>query len=172
MKDMLQDMLEECGAIKYGEFTLTSGKKSSYYVDIKLASTDPAILRKIASEMRPLVDGEKIAGMELGAVPLASAVSLETDLPFLMVRKKSKDHGTGERIEGKLEKGETVTVVEDVATTGGSAVETVEVLREAGAKVNKVLVVVDRKEGAEKKLKEIEVELIPLITADKLVEKD
>ncbi len=168
---MLKNMLEDCGAIKYGEFTLTSGKKSSYYVDIKLASTDPAVLKEIATEMAPLVEGEKIAGMELGAVPLAAALSLETDLPFLMVRKKSKGHGTGGRIEGKLEEGETVTVVEDVTTTGGSSVETVEVLREAGAKVNKVLVVVDRKEGAEEKLKELDVELVPLITADELVDK-
>ncbi len=168
---MLKNMLEDCGAIKYGEFTLTSGKKSSYYVDIKLASTDPAVLKEIATEMTSLVEGEKIAGMELGAVPLATALSLETDLPFLMVRKKSKGHGTGGRIEGKLEEGEMVTVVEDVTTTGGSSVETVEVLREAGAKVNKVLVVVDRKEGAEEKLKELDVELVPLITADELVDR-
>lgn len=166
---MLKNMLEKSGAIKYGEFTLTSGKKSNYYIDIKLASTDPEVLKKIASEMSPLVEGERIAGMELGAVPLASAVSLETNLPFLMIRKKSKGHGTEGRIEGKLERGETVTVVEDVATTGGSAVETVKVLRDAGMKVNKVLVVVDRKEGAEEKLKNIDVQLVPLITADELV---
>ncbi|MFW6144722.1 MAG: orotate phosphoribosyltransferase, partial [Candidatus Natronoplasma sp.] len=92
--------------------------------------------------------------------------------PYIMVRKKSKGHGTGGRIEGKLEDGEKVTVVEDVTTTGGSSVETVEVLREAGAEVNKVLVVVDRKEGAEKKLEDIGVQLVPLITADELVEED
>ncbi len=168
---MLKEMLEDCGAIKYGEFTLTSGKKSNYYVDIKLASTRPKILEKIASEMAEKVEGDKIAGMELGAVPLASALSLETGLPFLMVRKKSKGHGTGERIEGTLEEGDTVTVVEDVTTTGGSAVETVKVLREAGAEVDKVLVVVDRKEGSEEKLNEVDVDLIPLVTADELVQK-
>lgn len=168
---MLKEMLEDCGAIKYGEFTLTSGKKSDYYVDIKLASTRPKILEKIASEMAEKVEGNKIAGMELGAVPLASALSLETGLPFLMVRKKSKGHGTGERIEGTLEEGDKVTVVEDVTTTGGSAVETVKVLREAGAEVDKVLVVVDRKEGSEEKLNEIDVDLIPLVTADELVQK-
>ncbi len=167
---MLKDMLEECGAIKYGEFTLTSGKKSNYYVDIKLASTQPKILREIASQMAENVDGDRIAGMELGAVPIASAVSLETDLPFLMVRKEKKGHGTAGRIEGKFEKGENITVVEDVTTTGGSAVETVEVLRDAGTEVEKVLVVVDRKEGAEKRLKEVDVELVPLITANELVE--
>ncbi len=167
---MLKKMLEDCGAVKYGEFTLTSGKKSDYYVDIKLASTRPEILEKIASQMDEYVDGDKIAGMELGAVPLASALSLETDLPFLMVRKESKGHGTGERIEGTLEEGDKVTVVEDVTTTGGSAVETVEVLREAGAEVEKVLVVVDRKEGAEEKMDDIDVDLVPLITADELVQ--
>lgn len=164
-------MLEDCGAIKYGEFTLTSGKKSSYYVDIKLASTRPEILKKIASQMADHVDGDKIAGMELGAVPIASAVSLETDLPFLMVRKKKKDHGTAGRIEGEFEEGDKVTVVEDVTTTGGSAVETVEVLRDSSIEVEKVLVVVDRQEGAEKRLNDIDVELVPLITADELVDK-
>jgi len=166
---MLKEMLEKCGAIKYGEFTLTSGKKSNYYVDIKLASTRPDILREIASQMAKKVEGDKIAGMELGAVPIASAVSLETNLPFLMVRKKKKDHGTAGRIEGKFERGDKVTVVEDVTTTGGSAVETVEVLREAGTEVERVLVVVDRKEGAEKRLKDINVDLVPLISADELV---
>ncbi len=168
---MLKNMLEDCGAIKYGEFTLTSGKKSNYYVDIKLASTRPDVLKIIASKMAREVDGEIIAGMELGAVPLASAVSLKKDLPFLMVRKESKGHGTEGRIEGTLEKGDVVTVVEDVTTTGGSALETVEILRDSGAEVNRVLVVVDRKEGAEEKLKEVNVELVPLITADELVDK-
>lgn len=169
---MLKDKLEDCGAIKYGEFTLTSGKKSNYYVDIKLASTEPDILDDIASEMAEEVEGEKIAGMELGAVPIATAVSLKTDKPFVMVRKKSKGHGTEGRLEGKLSKGEKVTVVEDVTTTGGSAVETVDVLRDAGAVVEKVLVVVDRKEGSNEKLDSIDTELVPLITADELVNEE
>lgn len=153
-KEELKKMLEDCGAVKYGEFTLTSGKKSDYYVDIKLASTRPEILGKIAEMMSERVEDDiaKIAGMELGAVPLATAVALETGKPFLMVRKESKGHGTGERIEGVLEEGERVVVVEDVTTTGGSSVETVEVLREASADVDRVLVVVDRKEGGEENL--------------------
>jgi len=165
---MLKEMLEDCGAIKYGEFTLTSGKKSSYYVDIKMASTRPDILKKIAEEMSKFVDDEKIAGMELGAVPIATAVSLETGSPHIMVRKKEKGHGTGSRLEGVLNEGDEVIVVEDVTTTGGSSVETVEVLRDAGAKVDKVLVVVDRQEGAEENLKEIDIELISLVKADEL----
>ncbi|MFW6141451.1 MAG: orotate phosphoribosyltransferase [Candidatus Saliniplasma sp.] len=167
---MLKEMLEECGAIKYGEFTLTSGKKSSYYVDIKLASTRPDILKRIAQKMAEYADDEKIAGMELGAVPIAAAVSLETGSPYIMVRKKKKGHGTSSRLEGVLKEGEEVVVVEDVTTTGGSSVETVEVLRGAGAEVKKVLVVVDRQEGAEENLNEIDVELISLVKADELVE--
>ncbi len=170
VKFMLKEKLEECGAVKYGEFTLTSGKKSKYYVDIKKASTNPGILKEIVEQMAEEVDGTKIAGMELGAVPLAAALSLETDIPFLMIRKEKKGHGTGGRIEGDLEKGEKVVVVEDVTTTGGSSIETVEVLREAGAVVDKVLVVVDREEGASEALKDIDAELIPLVTASELLE--
>ena len=167
---MLKEKLEECGAVKYGEFTLTSGKKSKYYVDIKKASTNPGILKEIVEKMEEEVDGTKIAGMELGAVPLAAALSLETDTPFLMIRKKKKGHGTGGRIEGELGKGEKVVVVEDVTTTGGSSIETVEVLRDAGAIVDKVLVVVDREEGAKEALEDIDVELVPLVTASELLE--
>jgi len=162
-------MLEDCGAVRYGDFTLTSGKKSKYYVDIKLASTRPDILKLVAKKMADFVDEDKIAGMELGAVPIAAALSLETDIPYIMVRKKTKSHGTSSRLEGELKEGEHVVIVEDVTTTGGSSIETVELLREAGAKVDKVLVVVDREEGASENLAEIDVDLIPLVKASDLI---
>lgn len=167
----LKDMLEECGAVKYGDFTLTSGKKSRYYVDIKLASTQPDILRKISEMMAVHTDkdAQRIAGMELGAVPIAAALSLKTGIPYVMIRKKKKGHGTGGRIEGEIKEGEKVIVVEDVTTTGGSSVETVEVLREFGAIVEKVLVVVDRQEGGKEAMEEIGVELIPMLTAEDLL---
>ncbi|MFO8109505.1 MAG: orotate phosphoribosyltransferase [Thermoplasmata archaeon] len=166
----LKNMLEECGAVKYGDFTLTSGKKSKYYVDIKMASTRPDILRVVAKKMAAFVEGDKIAGMELGAVPIAVALALETGLRYVMVRKKTRSHGTGSRLEGVLHEGEKVVVVEDVATTGGSSVETVELLRGEGAVVEKVLVVVDREEGGTQALKEIDVELIPLVRARDLLD--
>ncbi len=165
----LKKMLEDCGAVRYGDFTLTSGKKSKYYVDIKLASTRPDILKLVAKKMADFVDEDKIAGMELGAVPIAAALSLETDIPYIMVRKKTKSHGTSSRLEGELKEGEHVVIVEDVTTTGGSSIETVELLREAGAKVDKVLVVVDREEGASENLAEIDVDLIPLVKASDLI---
>ena len=100
--ESLKQKLVDCGAVKFGDFTLTSGKKSSYYVDLKLASTDPSILKEIAVEFAKLLPEniDFIAGMELGAVPLAAALSLETGIPYSMIRKSSREHGTGTRIEG------------------------------------------------------------------------
>jgi orotate phosphoribosyltransferase len=165
----LIDMLKECGAIRFGKFVLTSGKESDYYVDIKAASTRPRILRRIAEEMARHVDGTRVAGMELGAVPIAAAVSLQTDLPFCILRKKPREHGTQSQIEGEVIPGETVTVVEDVATTGGSMMQSVRLLRAAGAVVRRAIVVVDREEGAGEALKTENVELVALVKRTQLV---
>ncbi len=164
----LKKMLEECGAVKYGDFTLTSGKKSDYYVDIKLASTKPNILKEIATAMSPYIYGDVIAGMELGAVPIAAAVSMETGKPFVMIRKRTKSHGTRSRIEGEFKPNDIVNVVEDVITSGSSSVETVRVLRDQGAIVNSVLVVVDRQEGGEETLADIGVEVKALLKGEEL----
>ena len=102
--DILKQKLLDCQAVKFGDFTLTSGKKSKFYVDMKLASTDPEILGCIAKEFARNMSKEVdfIAGMELGAVPLAVALSLETGIPYSMIRKTAREHGTGSRIEGPL----------------------------------------------------------------------
>lgn len=164
--------LKRCGAVKFGDFTLSSGRKSKYYIDIKKASTDPIILRNIAENMRHLVSEKKIAGMELGAVPIAVALSLEMNLPYVIVRKGKKDYGTGKRIEGSLSRGERVLVVEDVLTSGGSALDAVETLREAGAIVERVLTVVDREEGAKDLLESNAIELIALVTGSELLDSN
>ena len=166
---MLKDMLKEIKVVQTGDFILASGKKSHYFVNIKRASTDPKILREIAREMAPHVDQAKIAGMALGAVPLAVAVALETGMPFVMVRKEPKDHGTKELIEGEVNPGEKFVVVEDVATTGGSTMRVVSALREKGANVSRAVVVVDREEGATEMLQEHGVELISIFKAKDLV---
>ncbi len=168
---MLKDSLIECGAIKFGHFKLTSGKESNYYVDIKLASTNPQVLKEIASEMSKLTqdnDYELIAGMELGAVPLAVALALETKKPYLIIRKEKPSHGTGKQLVGNAEAGKRVLLVEDVATTGGSVVKAINVIREEGLTVDKVVVVVDREEGALENLKDLKVELLPLVKASDL----
>jgi orotate phosphoribosyltransferase len=161
-------MLKDIKVVQTGDFVLASGKRSNYFVNIKRASTDPRILREIAKQMAPHVGDCKIAGMALGAVPLAVAVALETDRPFVMVRKEPKDHGTKELIEGDVAPGESFIVVEDVATTGGSTMKVVSALREKGARVSKALVVVDREEGAAQMLSEHGIELISLFRAKDL----
>ena len=130
---VLKESLKECGAFKTGEFTLTSGKKSNFYVDIKQASTKPKILREIAKCMAEHLKGEeKIAGMELGAVPLAVALSLETNLPYLIIRKGEREHGTGKLIEGEVKKEDKIILVEDVTTTGSSLLKAAEIIRHEG----------------------------------------
>jgi len=161
--DLLLKQLKECGAIQFGVFKLASGKESQYYVDIKKASTNPEILKEIAENMERYVDAERIAGMALGAVPIAVALSLKTRIPFVIIRKEEKMYGTAKQIEGEIKQGEKVIVVEDVATTGGSVKKAVDVLRSAGANCERALVVVDRKEGAEELLAEHGVKLISLI---------
>ncbi len=165
---MLSQSLKECGAFLRGEFTLTSGKKSDFYIDIKQASTDPIVLKEIAQTMAEHVKEDKIAGMELGAVPIAVALSLETKIPYVIIRKKERMHGTGKAIEGKLKTEETVLIVEDVTTSGGSVLNAAEALRDSGARVERALVVVDREEGAKEFLSEHGIELIPMVTVSDL----
>jgi len=165
---VLKQLLKDMKVVQTGEFILASGKKSNYFVNIKRASTNPQVLREIGKAMAPYVGEAKIAGMALGAVPLAVAVALETNRPFVMVRKEPKDHGTKDLIEGEVLPGEKFVIVEDVATTGGSTMRVVSALREKGANVAKAVVVVDREEGAREMLTEHGIELISLFTAKDL----
>lgn len=168
----LVEQLIACGALQFGDFTLTSGRKSPYYVDIKRAVTDPGILRDLAQAMAPAATGHaRLAGVELGAIPLVVALSLETGLPYVMIRKASRTHGTGGAVEGDLQKGDRTLLVEDVTTTGGSVARGVDLLREAGAIVERVVCVVDREEGARDRLKSQGVELVALLTSRELLER-
>ena len=133
-----------------GDFLLRSGARSSYYIDKYLFTTQPGVLRRIASELARLMPegAQRIAGTVLGAVPLATALSLEMGLPMVIVRvDKPKEYGTARQIEGLLSAGEQVVLVEDIVTTGGAAIAAVDRLREAGANVIAALAVVDREEG-------------------------
>jgi orotate phosphoribosyltransferase len=137
-------------AVLRGDFLLRSGARSSYYIDKYLFTTQPSLLKRLARELAARVpeEAQRVAGPVLGAVPLVTAVSLETGLPSVIVRVDTpKEYGTSRRFEGALEAGERVVLVEDVVTTGGAALAAVEVLREAGAEVLGALVVVDREQG-------------------------
>jgi orotate phosphoribosyltransferase len=167
---VLKESLKKCGAFKTGEFVLSSGKKSNFYIDIKQASTNPKILKEIAQCMAKKLKGEhRIAGMELGAVPLAVALSLETNLPYLIVRKGPREHGTGRLIEGEMNMDERIILVEDVTTTGFSLIKAVDIIRQEGGKVERALVVVDREEGAYESLQEHGVELTPLVRVGEMM---
>jgi orotate phosphoribosyltransferase len=166
--------LEECGALQFGDFTLASGAKSNYYIDIKKASTNPKVLYLISQLMaeRMQMDNihpDKIAGVVLGSIPLAAALSLATGIPYVMVRKEKKDHGTGRLIEGDLNAGEKVLVVEDVITTAGSSIKAIETLRSEGADIIGVISVIDREGGGRENLEHVGVHLRALVKGSDLL---
>jgi orotate phosphoribosyltransferase len=170
----LVETLRAAEAVKFGEFELSHGGTSNYYVDKYVFETDPACLSAIADAFaeRLRADGlagTKLAGVALGAVPLAAATSVAADTPYVIVRKQQKEYGTANLVEGALEAGEEVVVLEDIATTGQSAVDAVEALRDAGAVVDTVYVVVDRQEGGRENLADHDVELRSLVTAEDLL---
>jgi len=171
-KKELIKLLKECGAIQFGRFVLTSGAISDYYIDIKKASTNPKILKKIAEAMAEYANNyDLLAGMELGAVPLVVAVSLKTGLPYAIIRKEKREHGTGKQIEGVDVKNKKVLLIEDVATSGGSILKSIEILRESNAKVDKVIVVVDRESGAKEKIQNLDVAFVPLLSVSEILKK-
>ncbi|HVX85347.1 MAG TPA: orotate phosphoribosyltransferase [Phycisphaerae bacterium] len=136
-------------ALLEGDFTLRSGKKSRFYFDKYLFETQPDILEAMGKEIAARIPAgtARIAGPELGAVALAAAASLASRLPFFIVRNAKKEYGTSKTIEGKLEAGEKVVLVEDIVTTGGQVIEAIKNIRAAGAEVVKVIVALDRLEG-------------------------
>lgn len=169
-RDALIEAIVAADALRFGEFELSHGGTSSYYVDKYRFETDPDALALIADAFADLVGDRTPAGVALGAVPLVTATALRTGQQYVIVRKASKEYGTGNRIEGELDSDVEVVVLEDVATTGTSALEAVEALREAGATVEEVLVVVDREEGASERLAAHDVSLRSLLSASDLLE--
>lgn len=159
-----------------GDFLLRSGRRSRYYLDKYRFETRPDLLRPLGELIARTVAREEpsatlLAGPELGAVALAAAASLSSGLPFLIVRKRGKEHGTAQRLEGVHRPGERVCLVEDVVTTGGAAIEAVEVLRAAGLVCETAICVVDREEGGIESLAAAGVRLVPLFRASEVLER-
>jgi orotate phosphoribosyltransferase len=153
-----------------GDFVLRSGRRSRYYLDKYRFETRPDLLRALGERLAAQVrehepDSTAIAGPELGAVALAAAASLESGLPFLIVRKEAKGYGTDNRLEGAYAPGERVCLVEDVVTSGGAAVSAVQALRDAGLVCSTAVCVVDREEGGVDELARHAVRLRRLFTA-------
>ena len=157
-----------------GDFTLRSGKKSKYYLDKYLFETCPDILKALGVEFAKYVTGEVtlIAGAELGGVALAAATAMETGKNWIIVRNSKKGYGTGKMVEGVLKDNDTVLLVEDIATTGGQVLEAAKIITEAGAKVSKIVCVIDRKQGASQNITSAGYKFESILTKDDLGIKD
>lgn len=166
--DSLSDLLVRYKAIEFGDFTLASGAKSTYYIDVKSAVTHPDLLFAVASRVAESYVFDVIAGVAVGGVPLAVAVSMASRKPYAIIRSSEKGHGKKDLIIGNVG-GKNVLLIEDVTTSGGSALYGIEVLRAAGARADRVVTVVDREQGAEKNLQEHGVEIIPLVRVSELL---
>jgi orotate phosphoribosyltransferase len=153
-----------------GDFLLSSGQRSKYYLDKYRFSTDPALLKPIAEGLAGLLPSglTMLAGVELGAVPLVAALSLETGLPFVIVRKGAKEYGTAKLIEGVLRPEAHLALVEDVLTTAGQAIRAAQMLAELGARVERIVYVVDREQGADANIRAAGFEPAALFTKSSL----
>ena len=161
LMERLLELALESGAIKYGDFTLTSGKKSSYYFDGRLLSLDPEGAHLISQALLPVLHAagaEAVGGTTLGADPIVAAVALASHLDgapvrAFIVRKESKEHGTRQDIEGPLSTGSKVAIVDDVCTTGGSLFHAIQAAEGAGCTVVKVVAILDRQEGGSEEMR-------------------
>ena len=158
-----------------GDFVLRSGKRSRYYLDKYRFETQPELLRELGQQIVAAVrehepDAIRLAAPELGAVTLAAAASLESGLPFLIVRGSAKEYGTMNRVEGAFEAGDRVCVIEDIVTSAGALLEAVNALREADLTVQTAICVVDREEGGAAALALEKVELQSIFRASELLE--
>lgn len=154
-----------------GDFVLSSGAQSSYYLDKYLFVTRPTVMRRIARLFgaRVSADADRLAGPELGAVALAAVTSLETGLPFVLVRKSPKRPSAATEIEGELHPGERVVILEDIVSTGEEALSTAAKLRAAGAEVIGVLAVVDRQLGGGEAIAAVGISFEALFQLDELI---
>lgn len=160
-RERLKEILVDVSILK-GDFTLASGKKSSYYIDARLTTLHPAGLSLVAeimfAEITKDSDISSVGGPTMGADPIVGALialshAQKKPLNGFLVRKQEKQHGTGKLIEGNLKEGDRVAIVEDVVTSGGSLLKAADAVENQGGVIKKVFVIVDREEGAEEKIR-------------------
>jgi len=169
MVTSIANLLLRFKAIEFGDFTLASGGKSTFYVDVKSTVTHPELLSAIASEVSAQYEFDVIAGVAVGGVPLAVAVSLVSRKPYAIIRATEKGHGKKGVIIGNV-RGMNVLLIEDVTSSGGSALYGIQALRSAGATADRVVTVVDREQGAAATLQGHDIQLIPLVRVSELKE--
>jgi len=169
----LADGLLSAGCIKFGQFTLKSGLISPIYIDLRRIITHPRLLAQVGDAYLPLLKElqfARIAGLPYAAIPIATAISLAGAYPMLYPRKEVKTYGTKAEIEGEYNAGETVVVIDDLATTGGSKFEAIEKLTAVGLLVRDVVVLVDRQSGAKQSLAEAGYTLHAVLTISELLD--
>jgi len=153
-RQLLQELIRE-KALKFGDFTLASGKKASFYLDCRNVTLDAqgslligaGMLELLGDELPPLVGGMAIGADPITASVLTLASTQQQALRGIIVRKEAKAHGTGKFVEGPYEAGEELVIIEDVVTTGGSSLLAIERCESVGLKVKRVLAIIDRLEG-------------------------
>ena len=169
----LADSLLEAGCIKFGNFTLKSGLQSPIYIDLRQIISHPKLLAEVAQAYLPIVSSlqfSRIAGLPYAAIPIATAISLAGNYPMIYPRKEVKTYGTKAEIEGEYHVGETVVVIDDLATTGGSKFEAIEKLTGVGLIVKDVVVLVDRESGAKESLAQAGYSMQAVLTISQLLE--
>jgi uridine monophosphate synthetase len=169
----LADGLLEAGCIKFGEFTLKSGLISPIYIDLRRIISNPKLLHQVGAAYLPLLeklDFDRIAGLPYAAIPISTAISLAGNYPMIYPRKEVKEYGTKAQIEGEYHEGETVVVIDDLATTGGSKFEAIEKLTGVGLVVRDVVVLVDRESGAKESLAEAGYAMHAVLTISQMLD--
>jgi uridine monophosphate synthetase len=169
----LADGLLSAGCIKFGDFTLKSGLKSPIYIDLRQIISLPKLLEQVGAAYLPLLKNlkfDRIAGLPYAAIPIATAISLAGNYPMIYPRKEAKSYGTKAEIEGEYLAGETVVVIDDLATTGGSKFEAIEKLTGAGLVVKDVVVLIDRQSGAKKSLEEAGYSMHAVLTITQMLD--
>jgi len=150
-------LIKKSGTIRQGKFKLSNGQLTDYYIDKYAFETNPELLSQVTEQLVDMLNVDEvdvIAGPELGAVPLVTAVSLNTGIPAAYIRKGEKHLGTQARVEGTIEKGNRVAIIEDVSTTGGTILDTASLVEDVGGMAEQLIVVVDRNEGAVENIRE------------------
>src|SRR5574340_237137 len=169
----LADGLLDAGCVKFGEFKLKSGLTSPIYIDLRSLISHPAFLERVGAaylRLLKLLTFDRMAAVPYAAIPIATAISLQSGLPMIYTRKEAKDYGTRAEIEGEYRSGETVVLIDDLATTGGSKFEIIEKLKAAGLRVRDVVVLINRQSGAREALQQAGLGFHAVITITELLD--
>jgi len=171
-KAKILEALARANVVKFGEFTLVSGDKSPIYVDLRMLPSYPEVFDAITTALADAASktgAKRIGGMETAGIPLGAAMAIKLKKPMVYIRKKPKDYGTQSRIEGVLEKGESVVLVDDLMTKGTSKLDFVVPVREAGGVVKDIVIVLDREQGGKDALAAEGIKLHNLVTLKELL---